>query len=70
MATPSKFGKRFAAFIIATAALVAGFAFGKAETFPSFATTIGLLYGAFLGGQSATDWKSGGGSSAPTKEGA
>ena len=58
-------GKRFAAFLIATTALTLSFVFGPPESFPSYATTIGLLYGAFLGGQSATDWKSGGGSSAP-----
>jgi uncharacterized membrane protein len=66
----TRIGKRFAAFLISTAALAIGFVIGRPEIFPTFATTIGLLYGAYLGGQSATDWKSGGGSSAPVKEGA
>lgn len=59
-----KLGKRFSGMVIVGSAITAGFLFGPPEAFPSFASAMGLIYGAYLGGQSATDWKHGGGSSA------
>jgi hypothetical protein len=50
-------GKRFGGLILVGAALTAGFFAGPIEAFPSFATTLGLLYTVYVGGQSATDWK-------------
>jgi len=47
-------GKRFAGLLIVTACLMAGY-FHGAEHFPSLATTLGLMYGAYVGGQSWTD---------------
>lgn len=60
-----KLGKRFFGLLLTAAAVTAGFFFGPVEAFPSFSTAMGMLYVAYLGGQSATDWKHGGGSSAP-----
>ena len=50
-------GRRFAAFLISTLLLTVGLFAGVAESFPSFATTLGMIYGAYVTGQSATDWK-------------
>lgn len=61
-----KLGKRFSGMILVGVAITVGFLFGPADAFPSFASAMGLIYGAYLGGQSATDWKHGGGSSAQT----
>jgi hypothetical protein len=47
-------GKRFAGLLIVTACLMWGYLHG-AEHFPSLATTLGLIYGAYVGGQSWTD---------------
>jgi hypothetical protein len=47
-------GKRFAGLLIVTACLMAGYLHG-AEHFPSLATTLGLMYGVYVGGQSWTD---------------
>lgn len=52
-------GKRFAAFLLCVGAVTVGFFAGPVEAFSTFATTIGLLYTVYLGGQSATDWKTG-----------
>ena len=51
------FGKRFSGLIVCVAALVVGFFFGKPELFPSLATSLGLMYGVYVGGQSYTDAK-------------
>lgn len=50
-------GKRFLSLLIVVAMLTLGFFFGNPETFGSFSTALGALYGAYLTGQSATDWK-------------
>jgi len=50
-------GKRFLSFLVATGALLAGFFAGDPESFGSFSTALGVLYGAYLTGQSATDWQ-------------
>ena len=50
-------GKRFMSLMLVTALLAIGYAWGDAETFGSYSTTLGVLYGAYLAGQSATDWQ-------------
>jgi hypothetical protein len=50
-------GKRFSGLLVAIACLTAGFFWGKPEMFSIFASTIGLIYGAYVGGQSYTDAK-------------
>jgi len=50
-------GRRFAGFLISMAALCVGAATVDPESFPTFASTIGVLYGAYLAGQSATDFQ-------------
>jgi len=50
-------GKRFLSFIVATLALCSGFFWGDPESFGSFSTALGVIYGAYLTGQSATDWQ-------------
>jgi hypothetical protein len=50
-------GKRFAGFMIACGLLTWAFLSGDPASFPVYATTLGLLYGAYLGGQSVTDLK-------------
>lgn len=50
-------GKRFLSFLVATGALCGGFFFGNPIVFGAFATSLGVLYGAYLTGQSATDWQ-------------
>lgn len=50
-------GKRFLSFLVATAALLVGFFAGDPENFGAYSTALGLLYGAYLTGQSATDWQ-------------
>jgi hypothetical protein len=47
-------GRRFAGLLIVCACLMLGY-FHGAEHFPSLATTLGLMYGAYVGGQSWTD---------------
>ena len=49
-------GKRYASFLVATGALLAAFFFGPPDQFGAFAGTLGALYGAYLTGQSATDY--------------
>ena len=50
-------GRRFWSLILVIIALVAGYTWGNPETFGAYATTLGVLYGAYLAGQSATDWQ-------------
>ena len=50
-------GRRFASFLVATAALAGGFFFGDPMIFGAYATSLGVLYAAYLAGQSATDWQ-------------
>jgi uncharacterized membrane protein YccC len=49
------FGKRFTGLVVCVIALVVGFFFGKPELFPSLATSLGLMYGVYVGGQTASD---------------
>jgi hypothetical protein len=51
------FGKRFFGLLVCIPCLTVGYFFGDPAIFPSFATSLGLLYGAFVGGQSFTDAK-------------
>jgi Na+(H+)/acetate symporter ActP len=48
--------KRFIAFMLAGAGIMVGYLFGSSENFSPFAAAISLIYTAYLGGQSATDW--------------
>ncbi len=50
-------GKRFASLLFVCALLAAGFFFGPQDSFGAFSTALGLLYGAYLAGQSATDYQ-------------
>jgi len=50
-------GKRFLSLIVVIVALNLAYYFGDPETFGTFATSLGLLYGTYLTGQSATDWQ-------------
>jgi hypothetical protein len=50
-------GKRFLSFLVAMAALMVGFFAGNPESFGAYSTAIAGLYGAYLTGQSATDWQ-------------
>lgn len=48
-------GKRFAGFGVAMGCLTAGYFWGPVAAFGAFSTAIGVIYGAYLTGQSATD---------------
>ncbi len=50
-------GKRFVSLLVVVVALVAGFFFGPPAQFGAYSTALGALYGAYLAGQSATDWQ-------------
>ena len=50
-------GRRFLSLLLVIVALTGGFFFGRPEMFGSYSTTLGLLYGAYLAGQSATNWQ-------------
>jgi hypothetical protein len=50
-------GKRFAGFLASVGLLAGGFFVGEPGNFATFATTVALLYGAYVGGQSYTDAK-------------
>ena len=52
-------GRRFAGFLLTAGLLVAGLFVGEPENYLAFSTALGLIYGAYLAGQSATDWKNG-----------
>lgn len=49
-------GKRFAALLVSCGLLFAGLFVSIPETFGVFAQTLGILYGAYLAGQSTTDY--------------
>ena len=49
-------GKRFLAFLISTAALTVGAFNIDPASFPVFASTIGVLFSAFVAGQTTTDF--------------
>jgi len=50
-------GKRFLSLLVVVVMLVAGFFFGPGAQFGAYSTALGALYGAYLAGQSATDWQ-------------
>ena len=50
-------GKRFAGLLLSLALLGAAYFCGPQGTFATLATTLGLLFGAYVGGQSYTDAK-------------
>lgn len=50
-------GKRFASLLIVVFSMCIGFFFGPADSFGAFSTALGVIYGAYLTGQSATDWQ-------------
>ncbi len=50
-------GKRFLSLLVAMIALIIGYFAGHPDTFGAYSTTIGVLYGAYLAGQSATDYQ-------------
>ena len=52
--------KRFTGFIITVILLFLGLLFADPDSFPSFAGAIGIVYAAYLGGQSYTDGKNNG----------
>lgn len=49
------FGKRFTGLIASLGTLGAAYFVGPVEKFSALATTIGLMYAAYVGGQSYTD---------------
>lgn len=44
--------------LVSCGLLTVCYLYGDPSTFPSYATTLGLLYAVYLGGQSVTDFKS------------
>lgn len=50
-------GKRFMSLLVAMAALSIGFFAGNPDSFGAYSTALGLMYGAYLAGQSATDYQ-------------
>ena len=49
-------GKRFTSLLVVVTILALGFFFGPPENFGAFSMSLGALYGAYLTGQSATDY--------------
>lgn len=49
-------GKRFTSFLVVVVVLLAAFFGGHPETFGSFSQAVAAAYGAYLAGQSATDY--------------
>ncbi len=50
-------GKRFLSLIFVVLLVSLAYYFGDPSTFESYAKTLGFIYGVYLTGQSATDWK-------------
>lgn len=50
-------GKRFVSLLVVVFAMCIGFFFGPVASFGAFSTALGVIYGAYLTGQSATDWQ-------------
>lgn len=50
-------GKRFWTFLLALSALCLGFGLGDSDSFGAFSAAVGVIYGTYLAGQSATDWQ-------------
>jgi hypothetical protein len=50
-------GKRFAGLVLVVGVLGLAYFIGPKDTFPTLATTLGLMYGAYVTGQSVTDVK-------------
>lgn len=53
-------GKRFIGLLSCLVGLVSAYSYGPADKFSVLASTIGLMYGAYVGGQSYTDAKEAG----------
>lgn len=53
-------GRRFLGFLITSGLLYAGLIYGDPSIYSAFSAAIGVSYAAYLGGQSATDWKNAG----------
>lgn len=53
-------GKRFFGFLLTSSLLFAGLILGNPESYSSFAGAIGIIYAAYLSGQSYTDGKNNG----------
>jgi hypothetical protein len=51
------FGKRFTGLLASLATLASAYFVGPVEKFSALATTVGLIFGAYVGGQSFTDAK-------------
>ncbi len=49
--------KRFAAFLVCSGLLYVGLFAADPATFDTYAKMIAAIFGAYLGGQSATDWQ-------------
>ena len=49
-------GRRFRSFLLALLALCIGFAVGDPDSFGAFSAAVGVIYSAYLAGQSATDY--------------
>jgi hypothetical protein len=52
-------GKRFFGFLLSIGALCGGFLSGNPELFATFASSLAVLYGLYLGGQTYTDSRNG-----------
>ncbi len=50
-------GKRFLSLLVVIFSLCVGYFFGPDAGFGAFSTALGAVYGAYLAGQSATDWQ-------------
>ena len=50
-------GRRFMSLLVVVLVLVAGFFWGPPAQFGAYSTALGAVYGAYLAGQSATDWQ-------------
>lgn len=50
-------GRRFVALIFGSMLLTVGMFHGNPENFGTFAQALGVMVLAYMGGQSATDWK-------------
>jgi hypothetical protein len=51
------FGKRFTGLLASLGTLGSAYFWGPAEKFSALATTVGLIYASYVGGQSYTDGK-------------
>ena len=57
MTVDAYIGKRFAGLVLVSGILGAAYFVGPVEKFATLATTLGLMYADYVGGQSMTDLK-------------